>query len=1096
MVGPKIEVFDLRAFGLRRWGFHWTAVVGAGLVASSVFAQDSHSPSLGPSTVPGPPPEDADPAPIGTPSPTESNFGVPGTKSDSDAPQFFFDARSTGFSKDGGQKIFEGDVIAIGPRSLVTADKIIVDEKKKYLVAEGHVIILSNGQYITGDKVELWSDSGNVRVTSALLVVNDSTESERIAQEVLGYTASEVEFEALRKARLSEVNAKKEEVRKEALTRTKQGLNVTDEMVRDYARFLEQENLIATQENPAFAQMAEARRQTLRRRRDFWTQARLSDKVNTPAQKSAYFRLSGDSLERTNGNDLFARDGVWTPCHCEDDETPAWALRSSTVAAQPGGYATFQNAVLEIKGVPVLYFPWFRLPIKDKRQSGFLLPSTSSDSHSGTVYSQPLFLDLGPDKDVTLKSEIYEKRGTKMGMEARYLRKKHSGFQLNGEVMRDRVWMSQKANREELTDLYLDGLAAARTDSSGARQDSLSEYSGKDYAQRLVRLREFWAGNRPECVNGTPEQQKACEDQVRSEMRPPNNTTRGLLKWRGQERLSDRVSVISTGEMYSDRLYNTDLYVPDSIEAGFDSGNGERAIQPVRAQVHNDQSDYYLGLGSYGGDYVRLNDRFEGYQMPAVVKARSRWYHLMGTSIPVYASTSLDQYRIAKVSGERTDPEASAALLPSAWWRRWTASLAAPIFSQSAVQVDHFTDAEARHISFDGSAHIERSDKRIADSTIQSLKTGFRFQLPIDGKRPLPSWLGGSELSDADGTRYIQHVMNWSVTLAARPTVVRRGPYGQFDELLSDRQPQYFMATDALGGDDNIGREEYLEPYQLVTFATTHRWKLFSEAWHRKQPDSIDAKSEVTNNVLTWEERARRELLFTMDQPVKSGEDMFSEDQTKWFISRYQLLNTDYLEPVSFAANISYDYLKETKRREEEHTVANRPWSEAEGSIAFNAYAWTFSNSSRYNIYDKIATRHAMALTPPGVFRTNVSLGYTLDQSAVGEDANRNPVYKLIKERTVSVVTTLTAPVFATYAWSLKEEFGVRPLDRDKIGLTYVSKSDCWGLGFSRERGYGQKERDSTYLLTLSIIFMGQGRELPGMGGAFKKQIYDEADSA
>lgn len=1013
----------------------------------------------------------------------------------SEAPQFFFDTRSTGFSKDGGQQIFEGDVIAIGPKSLVTADKVIIDEKKKYLVAEGHVIIISNGQYITGDKVELWSDTGNIRVTSALLVVNDATESDRIAQEILGYTSSEVEFEAHRKARLSEVNAKKDGVRQDARLMTKQGLDVTNEMVRDYARYLEQEDLISRQENPAFAQMSEARRRTLRRRRDFWEQARVSDKVNaTPAAQMAYFRLSGETLERTNGNDLLARDGLWTPCHCEDDESPAWALRSSTVAAQPGGYATFNNAILEIKGVPVLYFPWFRIPIKDKRQSGFLMPSISSDSQSGSVYSQPLFLDLGADKDMTLKTELFERRGTKIGGEYRYLHSRFSGFQLNGEVMRDRVWLTQKSNREELRDVYLNGLAAARQDTSGADDSALGGYTGKDYAERRVRQKNYWDQTRAACVSNDPKEQQLCEAQLRSEIRPPSNDTRGMMRWRGQYRLSDRVSFVTGGEFYSDRQYNSDLYVAESFQTGFDAGTGERALQPARAQIHGDQRNYYLGLGSYFGDYVRMNDRYEGYQMPVVLKARTRWYQLGNTGIPIYGSTALDQYRIARNLGDRGDPEAQNPLLPSGWWRRLSGSLAVPISSKSAVQVDHFTDLEARYISFDGSSQSDAGDsKRIPDSTIQSLRTGFRFQLPIDGRSPLPDWMKSAEAKAQEGTRYIQHVMNWSMTLSARPSVVRRGPYGDDTGDLAEKRPNYFMATDGLGSDDNINTEEYLNQYQLVTFATSHRWKVFNELWQRKDPDDHkDAQSGSTRSNITWEERARRELLYSIDHPVKSDEDMFSDanDQTKWFINRYQLLNTDYIEPVSLSGNISYDYLKETKRKkEEEKSVATRPWSEAEGSLSVNAYRWTFTDQSKYNLYDRIATKHAMTLTPPGFFSSNVSLGYSLNQAAVGEGPNRQLLYKPIKERSVSVVTSLTAPIYTTYTWSLREEKDVDPQYRQKISLVYNSTSRCWGLGFSREKDYGVNERDASYLLQLSVIFMGQQRDLPNMGGVIEREL-------
>jgi hypothetical protein len=1003
-----------------------------------------------------------------------------------ESPQFFFDAKSTGFSKDGGQQIFDGDVIAIGPKSLVTADKIIIDEKNRNIIAEGHVVILSNGQYITGDRVELKSDTGDLKVTSAHLVINDATESDRIAQEVLGYTPSEIEFESHRQKRLKEIALKKDELRSNARSNAKQGLTVSDESIRTYGRYLEQEDLITKQENPAFAQMSEARRNTLKKRRNFWLQSRSGNNPAAKPERAAYFRLSGESVERTNGNDLFARDGVWTPCYCALDEMPAWALRSSEISAQPGGYASFKNAILEIKGVPVLYLPWFKVPIKDRRQSGLLMPIFSSDSQSGSVYSQPLYIDLGANKDVTIKSELFEKRGAKLALETRYLRKKHSGFTLSGEVMKDRLWLAQKNRRDELREVYLSGLETARSDNSGEGVSSLSGYRGKDYAVRRLRQRSYWESTRPDCLSSDAALREACEDNLKQALRSPKNTHRGTLKWSGQERLSDRLSFVSNGEYLSDRQYISDLYIPDGFEAGFDTRSGEPAIPSTKAQFHYGQRDYYLGLGTSYGDYVLSNDRYEGYQAPAILKARSRLFKLGNSRIPVYGSASVDQFRLLKVSGQSSDSSTLGSRTPSAWWRRFQGGIVAPVSSRSAVQIDHFTEVEGRVISFD------KGTKPYSPSNIQSFKSGFRFQLPIDGKAPMPSWMGTATPTDEEARRYIQHVMNLSLTLTARPSVVRRGPYGTPGDVLDEPNPGYYMATDSEGIDENINPEDYMNPYQLMTFETSHRWKVFNQVWRKTPGESPDDPSNPSK-IPSWEVKARRELLYSLDQPVRSEGDMFSNDQSKWFINRYQLLNTDYLEPVSFVGNISYDYLKETKRREERKngsvSIATRPWSEPTGSLSISAYEWTLSDTSKYNIYDRIATKHAIGLTPPGFFRTNVSFGYTLEQNAVAEDENRKLVYKPVREKTLSVVTSLTNPVTATYSWGSKDERNVDIQYRQKLGLVFGSDSRCWGLSFSREKPYGVDEYDATYLLQLSIVFMGQSRDLPNMSDSITREL-------
>lgn len=1003
--------------------------------------------------------------------------------------QFFFDARSTGFTKDGAQQVLEGDVIAIGAKILVTADKVTMDEPHHYLVAEGHVILLTEGMYITGDKIQVWGDTADVKVTSALLVINDSSETDRIANEVLGYTSSEIEFEAHRKDREGELEKKKSELRSDARERSKEGRNVPESLIQQYARYLEQQHMMSKQENPAFAQMSEARRKTLKKRRDFWEQARLSDRVKASASSAAYFRMTGETLEKRNGNDFSSVDGLWTPCHCEKDEAPAWALRSSKTEVQPGGYATFSNTVLEIKGMPVLYLPWLRLPIKDKRQSGLLPPSLTSDVASGSVYSQPLFLDLGANQDVTVKTDVFERRGMKLEGEYRYQKKQYSGFELKGALMQDRLWSAQRATRQDVRNLYLDGLDAA-LDPNYQDQD-ISGLTGRDWMRARLRQRDYWNGyDSGKCVGSDAANRLECSDNLKSSLRVPNNERRGMFRWRGQERLSDRLSLVATGELYSDRQYNNDLYVPESFQPGFDTGTAEKAIQPTRTQLHYDGRDYYLGLGSAFGDSVTRNDRYEGFQTPAILKAKSRWFRLGHSGVPIYGNISTDQYRIARNPGAPEDPESSITTLPNAWWRRASASFATPLSSSSAVQVDHFTDLEARYISFDDPKHTGLA------SNMQSLRTGLRFQLPIDGKRPLPDWLGGSNIPGEDGVRNIQHLMNWAVTFTARPNVVRRGPYGEPYSALSGIDPDasMFMITDRKrtpnNMDDNIKPEDHMNAYQLITFETSHRWKLFNEIWKRLEGQDADTKDpKDEKKALSFDEQARRELLYSMDHPVKSDSDMFSDDQTKWFINRYQLLETDYQEPVTFSANVSYDRLQDIARQQEGKRLDNRPWSDAVGTLTLSAAGWRFSDTTQYSIYDHVATRHQLALGLPGFFSTNVNLGYVLTQSAI--NVNGGIGFAKSNERTVQVVTSLTKPFYTTYSWGRKEikDDPIYPDYQQKLGVVYASPSRCWGVGLSREKGYGVDEAGATYVLQLNVIFMGQARDLPDMSPQLARQI-------
>lgn len=1018
----------------------------------------------------------------------ESNvtLPVPGQiipESDSGRPQLFFDARSTGFTRDGKQQVFDGDVIAIGANSIITADKVVVDQENHRIIAEGHVVILAADQILTGEKIEYLLDSTDFKIVGARMIVNDHAKAEKISKDVLGFSAPELSFEADRKARLDNIAQKKDLIRQYVRRKAKAGQDANADDLNSYARLLEQEDLIKRQENPAFAHMTEARRNTLRKRRDFWEQSKVSARMQGDPNRITYFRLDGDELIRTNGNDFMAKHSLWTPCRCEDDETPAWGVRAAKTEAQMGGYATFYDAMLEIKGVPILYLPWLKLPIKDRRQSGLLMPTFTEDAISGSGYSQPLFLDLGADKDATVKGDIFEKRGLRAGAELRWKRREYSGFQLNVEGMRDRIWLKQRATRRNLQDMYKDGLEIARSQPAGTPALDISAYSGREYTRMRLAQREWWATNANECLSDDPAIRIACEARLFGSVRSPANSNRGLAKWRAYDRLGERLAFATSGEIYSDRQYNSDVYLPDSVQAGFETGNGERAINPVRSRLTYDGNNYFLGLGSYLGDPSRLNDRFEGYQLPLIAQARSRWYSLKPDGLPIYARFAADNYRVIRNPGSYEENEVASRWLPGGYWRRAEASFIAPLTKRTAVQVDHFTDLEARIMTFDGDQKIDHVNR---DSSLQSWKTGLRFQLPIDGKSQVPKWLGG--FSDESGRRIIQHVMNWSMTLATRPVVRRRGPYGESSSAFAST-PSTWFATDKAGSDDNIPATDYMNEYQIVTFATNHRWKIYSELWKTVLGEESASHSQEMAK-LSFDERARRDLLYTMDRPVRGANDIFSADQSKWFTNRYQLLDTDYLEPLAFGASISYDRLKEVRRTKEGRNRDNRPWSEMDSSLGLSVSEWSLNAMSKYNIYDKSQSKFSASLMPPSFWKSNLSAGYTIERVPYTK-VSGSLGFIDTKEKSLTFVTSLTDPITSSWSYSQKEKDNELPAFdyRQKLSLVYGSASGCWGIGFSREKGYGVDEAGASYLLQLNVTFMGQARPLPNMSSPIEREL-------
>jgi len=130
--------------------------------------------------------------------------------------------------------------------------------------------------------------------------------------------------------------------------------------------------------------------------------------------------LEGKSIEKTGLNTYRIIDGWAVTCKVESGKTPPWHFASSDTRITEGGYAVMRNATFNIKGVPVLYTPYMIVPVKNKRQSGLLLPEVSYSNIGGFGGNLPFFWNISDSMDATIFPEFYTERGVMPGIEFRY----------------------------------------------------------------------------------------------------------------------------------------------------------------------------------------------------------------------------------------------------------------------------------------------------------------------------------------------------------------------------------------------------------------------------------------------------------------------------------------------------------------------------------------------------------------------------------------------------------------------------------------------------------------------------------------------------
>lgn len=112
---------------------------------------------------------------------------------------------------------------------------------------------------------------------------------------------------------------------------------------------------------------------------------------------------------------------------CEADSND-WYLKTSQMQVNnKTERINGSNAIVEFKGVPILYTPYINFSLNNNRKSGFLTPTFGSTTKSGFDFQMPYYFNISPDKDATLTARYLGKRGPQADGEYRYMGENYSG---------------------------------------------------------------------------------------------------------------------------------------------------------------------------------------------------------------------------------------------------------------------------------------------------------------------------------------------------------------------------------------------------------------------------------------------------------------------------------------------------------------------------------------------------------------------------------------------------------------------------------------------------------------------------------------------
>ena len=140
-----------------------------------------------------------------------------------------------------------------------------------------------------------------------------------------------------------------------------------------------------------------------------------------------FSRINGrgraDRVEFIRPKEVVLRNATFTTC---PTDKPSWELRSAEIVVDDiRAVARTKNTALHWNGAELLPLGDLSFSISGERKSGLLAPTFSVNSKLGADLTVPYYLNIAPNRDLTLYPRLVGRRGAQIGADLRLLGKSH-----------------------------------------------------------------------------------------------------------------------------------------------------------------------------------------------------------------------------------------------------------------------------------------------------------------------------------------------------------------------------------------------------------------------------------------------------------------------------------------------------------------------------------------------------------------------------------------------------------------------------------------------------------------------------------------------
>ena len=121
------------------------------------------------------------------------------------------------------------------------------------------------------------------------------------------------------------------------------------------------------------------------------------------------FIFEAREVEKLDEDKYRVKNGFVTAC---EDQVPKWSFTVRDAVFRVDRRVTMKHTFFRIKNIPIFFSPYLVAPTSDnKRQTGFLIPSTGNSTRRGRSVTEAFFLTLGRSADLLAVAEYFSLRG-------------------------------------------------------------------------------------------------------------------------------------------------------------------------------------------------------------------------------------------------------------------------------------------------------------------------------------------------------------------------------------------------------------------------------------------------------------------------------------------------------------------------------------------------------------------------------------------------------------------------------------------------------------------------------------------------------------